>query len=54
MKVVDKLDFGYHNPGSKAKDAILKWAKKLKPKTTDRNWTEQNISQFKEHWLHYV
>jgi hypothetical protein len=34
MKVVDKLDFSYHNPVPKAKDAILKWAKKLKPKTT--------------------
>ena len=34
MKVVDKLDYTYHNPGHKAKDAILKWAKKLKPTTT--------------------
>ena len=32
MKVPDKLDCSYHNPGPKAKDAILKWAKKLKPK----------------------
>ena len=54
MKVVDKLDFIYHNPGPKAKDAIHKWAKKLKPKTTDQNWTEQDIAQFKEHWLHYA
>jgi len=54
MKVVDKLDSTYHNPVSKAKDAILKWAKKLKTKTIDQIWTEQDIVQFKEHWLHYV
>ena len=54
MKVVDKLDFSYHNPGPKAKDVVLKWAKKLKPKTNDQIWTEQDITQFKEYWLHDV
>jgi len=54
MIVVDKLDCSYNNPGPKVKDAMLKWAKKLKPKTNDQIRTEQDITQFKEHWLHYV
>ena len=52
MIVVDKLDCSYHNPDPKVKDAMLKWAKKLKPKTNDQIRTD--ITQFKEHWLHYV
>ena len=30
-EVVWKLDMSYQHPGNPAKDAIMKWAKKMKP-----------------------
>ena len=52
--VVWKLDNSYQHPGNPAKDAIMKWAKKMKPNKADHKWSELDIQQFKDHWLKKV
>jgi len=52
--VVEKLDVSYQEPGLLSKDAIMKWAKKMKPNKGDHKWSEQDVQQYKDNWLKKV